>query len=408
MTEPVDLGGGFKGFVGLSLDTTKKQWIFIEENTRLSIGLFDDTKDKAIKNAKDKLAGLSESDKAKMLVKAKETKIKKTDAELEQQWLSQIGYNPNQNEDEAKAELKAKNEQKQKNAIADDILGAKDAGKVKTSVIKVKSPLEETVNAWQHSVRNPSGVAKSFKQTYEDYIKRAYDLALPLAETNAQREALEQASLKLQQDYIQKFKELNSARSGVTSSFIAGRNNFNGKQAESRGNAFDKVSESFDKWTTSKEDSLKLAVIAARSPEQLAKIKAEKDAKAQKLQDKNDEFLRKVLDFKKGDDFTIGKNQYKVVRVNRNKDGMPISLTLEGEGLIKGINDKISLFGSGMPYPTINDLREAVTRVQEKDESELIPKKSDNEDLAPVEKAQQAKKEPQPVAAEQEQKENRK
>ena len=41
-----------------------------------------------------------------------------------------------------------------------------------------------------------------------------------------------------------------------------------------------------------------------------------------------------------------------------------------------------------MAYPTINDLREAVARVQKKDESELIPKKSDNEDLAPVEKAQ--------------------
>ena len=57
------------------------------------------------------------------------------------------------------------------------------------SIIKVDFPLKETVNAWQHSVRNPSGAAKSFKQTYEDYIKRAYDLALPLAETNAQREA---------------------------------------------------------------------------------------------------------------------------------------------------------------------------------------------------------------------------
>ena len=190
-------------------------------------------------------------------------------------------------------------------------------------IIKVKFPLEETVNAWQHSVRNPSEVAKSFRRDFEDFIEDAYNSALLQAETDLQKKALEQASLKLQQDYIKRFNELNAARSGVVSSFIAGRNNFNSKQAENRGNNFDKVSQRFDNWRLESKYELSTAVQDARSPEQLAKIKAEKEAKEQKLQDKNDEFLRKVLDFKKGDDFKIG--QYKVIRVNLNKYGVPIS-----------------------------------------------------------------------------------
>ena len=36
---------------------------------------------------------------------------------------------------------------------------------------------------------------------------------------------------------------------------------------------------------------------------------------------------------------------------------MPISLTLEGDGLIKGIDDKISLFGGKMPYKTADELK---------------------------------------------------
>ena len=108
--------------------------------------------------------------------------------------------------------------------------------------------------------------------------------------------------------------------------------------------------------------TLSTAVQEARSPEQLAAIKAEKDAKAQKLQDKNDAFLRKVLSFKKGDDFTIGKN--KVVRVNVNKYGMPISLTLEGAVITKGLDDKISLYGRDMSYETVDDLKQNIERIK--------------------------------------------
>ena len=66
LAEPVDLGDGFKGFVGLSLDkkNDKKEWMFIEENSRLSIGFGSPTKLGIIKEAKERLAKVSNDQKA--------------------------------------------------------------------------------------------------------------------------------------------------------------------------------------------------------------------------------------------------------------------------------------------------------------------------------------------------------
>ena len=79
------------------------------------------------------------------------------------------------------------------------------------------------------------------------------------------------------------------------------------------------------------------------------------------------------MSFKKGDDFTIGKN--KVVRVNVNKYGMPISLTLEGVGITKGLDDKINLFGKNMSYETVDDLKQNTERVKGVD-NVLLKKRS--------------------------------
>ncbi len=361
------------GFVGLSLDrkTVVKEWIFIEEKSRLSIGIGSKTKEGAIKDAKERLATVK--DKSALLKSADDNKQLLTDAELEQQWLKQIGYNPNQNDDEVKADVKAKAEDKQNKAIGDEILN-QEPEKVTTKavdekptggIIKVEYPTATVLNGWQNSIRNANEVVRSFKRAYEDYINDAYNGALSQAETDAQKKVLERESLKLQQEYIKRTVTLAQIRSGVTSSFIAGGSNFNNKQAQNRSNAFDKASRDFENWLLGNKYTLSTAVQEARSPEQLAAIKAEKDAKAQRLQDKNDAFLRKVLSFKKGDDFTIGKN--KVVRVNVNKYGMPISLTLEGVGITKGLNDKISLYGRDMSYETVDDLKQNIERVKEAD-----------------------------------------
>ncbi len=381
LAEPVDLGDGFKGFVGLSLDkkNDKKEWMFIEENSRLSIGFGSPTKLGIIKEAKERLAKVSDDQKANMLKNS--PRSEKTDAEFEQQWLSQIGYNPNQNDDEVKADVKAKAEDKQNKAIGDEIFN-QDPEKVTTkvvdekptdSIIKVEYPTATVLNGWQNSIRNANEVVRSFKRAYEDYINDAYNGALSQAETDLQKKVLERESLKLQQEYIKRTVTLAQIRSGVTSSFIAGGSNFNNKQAQNRSNAFDKASRDFENWLLGNKYTLSTAVQEARSPEQLAAIKAEKDAKAQKLQDKNDAFLRKVLSFKKGDDFTIGKN--KVVRVNVNKYGMPISLTLEGVGITKGLDDKINLFGKNMSYETVDELKQNIERIKEADSS-IVEEKS--------------------------------
>ena len=57
--------------------------------------------------------------------------------------------------------------------LADALPESVNDSKTKASIIKVDFPLEETVNAWQHSVRNPREVAKSFKRAFEDFIEEA-------------------------------------------------------------------------------------------------------------------------------------------------------------------------------------------------------------------------------------------
>ena len=76
-------------------------------------------------------------------------------------------------------------------------------------------------------------------------------------------------------------------------------------------------------------------------------IKAEKMLKNRNYKTKTMSF-KKVLNFKKAMILKLGN--IKLFIVNLNKYGVPISLTLEGDRLIKGIDDKISLFGGKIPY----------------------------------------------------------
>ena len=64
------------------------------------------------------------------------------------------------------------------------------------------------MNAWQHSSKKPKEIAKSFKRAFEDFIEETYNSALLQAETDLQKKVLEQASLKLQQDYIKSLMSL--------------------------------------------------------------------------------------------------------------------------------------------------------------------------------------------------------
>ncbi len=167
LTEPVDLGGGFKGFVGLSLNQKKnvKEWLFIEEVTGNKIGNVSNTKAGAIKSAKEELAGVSAEKKKYMLDKLKTWKNRGTDAELEQQWLKQIGQND--------SDLKPNNTDEKSAAIEnlyDLALGAAKATQIKADRDKNK-PVDFAANTfedkWQKAI---NGDAKAIKDIRDYFV----------------------------------------------------------------------------------------------------------------------------------------------------------------------------------------------------------------------------------------------
>jgi hypothetical protein len=222
-------------------------------------------------------------------------------------------------------------------------------------------PLKKIAASWYGISHSGSGHAKEERSDLIKTVKRLYDEAAELAETDKQKSALNNAIVKFKNDYIGQTLRLANARSGTYSSMIAGRSNFNSKQANRRGSAYDRANESFDAWYKKATSEIKQAVEDAKSPDQLAKEQQAKIDKKLAIQEKNDAFLRKLLNFKPGDDLKAGK--YPIIRVSKDKDGLPNSLTISGEGILKGIDDKIKVVG--VLYKSKSDLQAAIDRVNE-------------------------------------------
>lgn len=193
-----------------------------------------------------------------------------------------------------------------------------------------------------------SSRAKSDRDAYIETVQSLYDEALALAETDAQREALESALQKFKHDYISETNKLISVRSGAYSSHVAGRSKFNAKQANSRNSALDKANNRFVAWLESAKGSMKRAVEGARSPEQLAAIKKEKDEKEAAKKAKNDASLRstmeQLLSFEKGNGLKIGG--YPVARVSYSK-GYPTSFTVDAADLTDNKFDLAKILFNG-------------------------------------------------------------
>lgn len=92
---------------------------------------------------------------------------------------------------------------------------------------------------------------------------------------------------------------------------------------------------------------------------------ADKAVKAQRRETSHETLMRKLLAGSL-DDKVMG---FKVEKVNRDKDGYPSSLTFSGDGIIKGVNDKIdlarSIFGSK------DSIRSIVDKIKSEEKSAI-------------------------------------
>lgn len=192
-------------------------------------------------------------------------------------------------------------------------------------------PLDEVNQAFYHTTRQSESIATQMQQQYYDVINKAIEKAQPEAKTAEQEQALNQASNELQDLYISKVKTLASSRSGVMSSFMAGRSNFNSSQANKRGNAYDKVALGFENWVENiAPNYIWLAVRQAMTEEQRNTESIEKQAAFEKKQNEKLErdanSLWRIIE-PKSFPFDYSKDM-QITRVNFSKDKLPSSITI--------------------------------------------------------------------------------
>ncbi|WP_417212033.1 hypothetical protein [Acinetobacter venetianus] len=192
-------------------------------------------------------------------------------------------------------------------------------------------PTEEVEKAFSHSSRNPFMIAVGMKNQYFDVITKAIEKGQAEVKTAAQQEALNKASKELQELYISKINALASSRSGVASSFIAGRNNFNSKQANSRGNAYDKIALDFDNWVENIAINhvwlaVRLAMTKDQREEEEAEKKKQSDIKKIEKLERDSASLWRILEPKP---FPMDYSKDMLItKVSFTKDKLPSSITI--------------------------------------------------------------------------------
>lgn len=169
---------------------------------------------------------------------------------------------------------------------------AKD-GKVERVKEVVFSPddidIKKGTASYSHLYRSPQDVAKLAQQGYLDFMNAVKDDALKhLPKGN---EAILNKELeRVKKEYIDRQNSVFNAASGTTSSFIAGRSNFNKNQADRRGSSYDRAIKDFDSWKSQAVrdlekntgiDKVKREIADEAQTKKAAQIKATKEKEEQ-------------------------------------------------------------------------------------------------------------------------------
>ena len=218
-------------------------------------------------------------------------------------------------------------------------------------------PLDKVKEAYGHAHLSPGNTARAFKESFDKFIQSEINEAKPLATTEAQQVALDEAVIWVKDNYINKaLPPLLNAASATVSSARAGRNNFNSKQANQRGSALDRATTQFDAELERLKGYAQLKVLAARTPEQKqadadaeikiqeekaaaeqekveAKLKAEEEAKANKKRASNEWITHPdTAEHMTMEEWkAIGKDYKGITDGVRRHMGVPVWITDEGK-----------------------------------------------------------------------------
>ncbi len=135
-------------------------------------------------------------------------------------------------------------------------------------------PTKRVADSYRHISTNPRNAGLAEQESFDRTIKDITDEVSPLIETEEQRVAFESALSRFKEGYINETMKVANVRQDTVSWHVAGRNNFNSKQAGRRGNAYESAQDAFSSWIRSNVPQIKSAVLKARTPQQ---VQAEAD-----------------------------------------------------------------------------------------------------------------------------------
>ncbi len=145
-------------------------------------------------------------------------------------------------------------------------------------------PTRQIAESYRHVSHRGSDRAKAEENAFRQSIEQIRNDVSPMVETEAQQAAFDSAMADYQNGYIDAALAVARAREGTMSPLVAGRNNFNGKQAARTGGAYEKAQDEFARKVGRLKAAVEKAVRDARTPEQ---IQAEQDKAAEKARKKS-------------------------------------------------------------------------------------------------------------------------
>lgn len=192
-------------------------------------------------------------------------------------------------------------------------------------------PIAEVAKSYEHISHHPGDAAMIGRNAFMATVQSEYDLALPFAETDAQKAVLRAEIEALKQEYMRREARSMGVRGNTYSSKISGRGNLDSKGYQRKNASLDRAESNFSAWVNGIKGGVKDAVLSARNEDQLAAVQQAKDEKAAKRRESEKRHVATLLNFAKGDGSKFGN--YPIARVTMDRDGYPSSVTVDANDL---------------------------------------------------------------------------
>lgn len=121
---------------------------------------------------------------------------------------------------------------------------------------------------YAHRSMNLSDKVEMERKWYADALQKVRDKMAPLARNEAQMAELESRMRQFADDYRERRYRVMKVGESAYSAAIAGRSNFNHKQADARGSALDRAEAAFSAWLEAEPNAIKSYLLKLRSAEE--------------------------------------------------------------------------------------------------------------------------------------------